>query len=217
MIRLAFDKAKDDVLKILCLGAHSDDIEIGCGGTLLKLIEEYPCVSIRWVVFGSTGERTREAYTSAQALLHGIQDKKIDVKGFRDGYFPYIGAEIKDYFEALKSEVSPDLIFTHNRHDLHQDHRLISELTLNTFRSHLILEYEIPKYDGDMGAPNFYACLDEAICQRKIQHILNHFTTQKERYWFTEDTFWSLLKLRGMEARAPENLAEAFYSHKATF
>lgn len=217
MRRFVIDKAKDEGFSILCLGAHSDDIEIGCGGTVLKLIAEYPSISVRWVVFGSNGERTVEAYNSAGNLLKEVQDKKIDVKGFRDGYFPYIGAEIKDYFESMKKEVSPDLIFTHYRDDLHQDHRLISDLTWNTFRNHLIFEYEIPKYDGDLGTPNFYAHLDSEIGERKIQHILTYFQTQKERYWFTEGTFWSLLKLRGMEARAPGKLAEAFYSRKAAF
>ncbi len=216
MMRLVFDKPRDQALKILCLGAHSDDIEIGCGGSLLKLIQEYPCISVHWVVFGSSEVRTQEAYESANALLQSVPDRKVEVKGFRDGYFPYIGADIKDDFEKLKDEVSPDLIFTHYRHDLHQDHRVICDLTWNTFRNHCILEYEIPKYDGDLGQPNFFIGFDDAVGRKKIEHILSHFVTQKERYWFNEDTFWSLLRLRGMEARAPEKLAEAFYARKVT-
>lgn len=201
-------------LRILCLGAHSDDIEIGCGGTILRLIEEYPQICITWMVFGASGVRATEAQESADRFLKHVAEKKVIVNSFRDGYFPYNGAEIKDYFEALKKQYSPDLIFTHYRHDLHQDHRLICELTWNTFRDHLILEYEIPKYDGDMGTPNFFVNLRQEICKRKIDIILASFKSQASKHWFTSEAFLSLLRLRGIESRSPTEYAEGFYGRK---
>jgi LmbE family N-acetylglucosaminyl deacetylase len=201
----------------LCLGAHSDDIEIGCGGAILKLIEKYPNLSVCWIVFSANQERAVEATASARAFLEPVQDKRIVVQDFKDGFFPYMGAEIKAYFETLKREVSPDLIFTHYRHDLHQDHRLLCELTWNTFRDHLILEYEIPKYDGDLGVPNFFVHLDQTTCRRKTRLILEHFKTQLNQHWFTEETFLALLRLRGVESNAPGNYAEAFYCRKTVF
>jgi LmbE family N-acetylglucosaminyl deacetylase len=215
MLGLTFDSAKNGNLRILVLGAHSDDIEIGCGGTILKMIECYPDVSFHWVVFGANHpRRAAEATASANAFLAPAKKKEIVVKGFRDSFFPYIGTEIKEYFEQLKP-INPDIIFTHYRHDLHQDHRLLCELTWNTFRDHLILEYEIPKYDGDLGAPNLFVHLDEAQCNKKIKLILDHFETQGERSWFTADTFLSMLRLRGVESKSPGRYAEAFYCRKA--
>jgi LmbE family N-acetylglucosaminyl deacetylase len=214
MLGVNFDIKPGSAPRILCLGAHSDDIEIGCGGTLLRLVEDYPDLALAWIVLGARDEREEEARQSAEAFLRHTRQKQIIIKGFRDGFFPYIGAEIKDYFEQLKQEPAPDIIFTHYRHDLHQDHRLICELTWNTFRNHLILEYEIPKYDGDLGPPNFYVHLDATTCQRKIKYILAHFKTQANRDWFTEETFRALLRLRGIESRAPSGYAEAFYSRK---
>jgi LmbE family N-acetylglucosaminyl deacetylase len=213
---LRFDSAPDRPLSILCLGAHSDDIEIGCGGTLLRLLRDNGNVAVMWVVFGSAHLRTAEARRSADLFLAGARAAVVVVKDFRDGYFPYIGGEIKDYFEQLKHEFSPDLVFTHYRDDRHQDHRLISDLTWNTFRRHLILEYEIPKYDGDLGTPNFFVQLDEATCRTKIEHLLTCFATQANKHWFTADTFWSLLRLRGIEANRPATYAEAFYCRKMT-
>jgi LmbE family N-acetylglucosaminyl deacetylase len=214
MLSLALDRARDAPLRVLCLGAHGDDIEIGCGGTLLRLLNEYPRLDMQWIVFGAHDQRIEEAYASAEEFLKPVGKKKIVVKDFKDGFFPYAGAAIKLYFEQLKEQVSPDIIFTHFRHDLHQDHRLLCELTWNTFRNHLILEYEIPKYDGDLGAPNFFVHLDEQICRRKIAHILRHFKSQESREWFTEDTFLSILRLRGVESRSPYKYAEAFYCRK---
>jgi LmbE family N-acetylglucosaminyl deacetylase len=207
----------DSLQQVLCLGAHSDDIEIGCGGTILKLSEMYPHLSVYWVVFGASGQREEEAIASANSFLQPLSQKQIIVKGFRDGFFPYIGSEIKEYFEQLKQIVNPDLILTHYRHDLHQDHRLISELTWNTFRHHLIWEYEIPKYDGDLGSPNFFVHLSESICQTKIAYLLKHFGTQRSRTWFTEDTFLSILRLRGVESNSPQRYAEGFYCRKLVF
>jgi LmbE family N-acetylglucosaminyl deacetylase len=203
--------------RILCLGAHSDDIEIGCGGTILNWLEIYPSLEITWIVLGAHGERATEARQSAEVFLSQAKDKQILVKGFRDGFFPYTGEEVKEYFEQLKQEISPDVIFTHYRDDLHQDHRLICELTWNTFRNHLILEYEIPKYDGDLGSPNFFVHLDEATCQRKIKYILANFKTQTNRDWFTEETFKAILRLRGIESKAPNGYAEAFYGRKIVY
>lgn len=214
MLRLKIQPGIESDLCILLLGAHSDDIEIGCGGTILRLIQEQPHLCVYWVVFGTSGLRSDEAKQSAENFLANVEDKRILINSFRDGFFPYIGAEIKEYFEELKKQLSPDIIFTHYRKDLHQDHRLISELTWNTFRDHLILEYEIPKYDGDLGSPNFFVPLDEAICKRKTMLLSESFDTQKEKYWFTEDTFMSLMRVRGVEARSPSKYAEAFYAHK---
>lgn len=211
MLRINCNKSH---LKVLCLGAHSDDIEIGCGGAVLKLAEDHRDIKFHWVVFGSNPPRAQEAEASAGLFLKPVAKKQIVVKNFRDGFFPYAGAEIKDYFEQLKQDFSPDLIFTHYREDLHQDHRVIAELTWNTFRNHFILEYEIPKYDGDLGSPNFFVPLDEAICRRKINYILDCFKTQRDKHWFTEDTFLALLRLRGIESCAPGKYAEAFYCRK---
>lgn len=214
MIGVILDKPKDAALKTLFLGAHSDDIEIGCGGTILKLAEDYRNMAVTWVVIGSYGKRTEEAQESALAFLATVETKKISIKEFRDGFFPYDGAAIKEYFEQLKLDISPDLVFTHYRHDLHQDHRLICELTWNTFRDHFILEYEIPKFDGDLGVPNVFVPLNERICARKIELLLRHFQTQRNKRWFTDDTFSALMRLRGVEAQAQEKYAEAFYGRK---
>ena len=214
MIGFELFQEPNSVQHILCLGAHSDDIEIGCGGTILKLVEKYPEITFHWIVFSSDERRAVEARESAHRFLQGIKRKEIVVKNFRDGYFPYIGGEIKDYFEQLIKEISPDCIFTHYQHDLHQDHRLISELTWNTFRNHLILEYEIPKYDGDLGSPNLYVPISEELCVRKIENLIEFFQTQKNKQWFTEETFRSILKLRGVESNSPDKYAEAFFCRK---
>jgi LmbE family N-acetylglucosaminyl deacetylase len=199
--------------KVLCLGAHCDDIEIGCGGTLLRLLREQPGMIVDWIVFSGSRKRAREAGNCAGRLLRNARRSKIVIKQFPDGFFPYQGARIKKYFETLKS-VSPDLIFTHYRDDLHQDHRLLCELTWNTFRDHLILEYEIPKYDGDLGSPNCFVELDERNCQEKIRLILESFKSQDEKHWFSEQTFRAMLRLRGMESRSRTGFAEAFYGRK---
>ncbi len=217
MLGFNFNLNRNKDLQVLCLGAHSDDIEIGCGGTIFRLIKEYPNVHVHWVVFGSTGIRSEEALKSANMILKDVKDKKIYVEGFRDSFFPYIGDKIKEYFEKLKIDLAPDIIFTHYRQDFHQDHRLISDLTWNTFRNHLILEYEIPKYEGDLGSPNFFVHLDEPISQWKVKHLLLHFKTQIDRYWFTEDTFFSLMRIRGVESRSSGNYAEAFYCRKMIY
>ncbi|MFB2983181.1 PIG-L deacetylase family protein [Microseira sp. BLCC-F43] len=214
MMQIGFNKTNESNYRVLCLGAHCDDIEIGCGGTVLKLIENYKNIIFYWVVFSSNQERAQEAIASANLFLKEAKAKTVIVKDFRDGFLPFSGIEVKEYFEQLKQEFSPDLILTHYRQDLHQDHRLISDLTWNTFRNHLILEYEIPKYDGDLGIPNFFVQLDESICRRKIQYILDAFKTQNNKQWFTEETFRSLLRIRGMESNSTSKYAEAFYCRK---
>ncbi len=203
--------------KILCMGSHCDDIEIGCGGTILRLTKEHPDCHVHWLIFSSTVPRKREALESARLFLKGARKKKIVVRSYRDSFFPAIGQQIKEEFEKLKKEFSPTLVLTHYRHDLHQDHRLICELTWNTFRNHLILEYEVPKYDGDLGSPNFFVHLDDATCQKKIRYVLHTFRTQEQKPWFTEDTFRAILRLRGVESNAPGKFAEAFYCRKLAF
>jgi LmbE family N-acetylglucosaminyl deacetylase len=205
-------------LQVLCLGAHSDDIEIGCGGTILQLLSGYANVDVRWIVFSSNAEREREARDSAELFLKKAKRKKVIVKSFRDGFFPYDGAQIKESLEGMKKDLklNPDLIFTHYRDDRHQDHRVISDLTWNTFRRHLILEYEIPKYDGDMGSPNWFVPLKPKVCDRKIKHICEIFKTQQIKGWLTADTFLALMRLRGVECQAADKYAEAFYCRKLT-
>lgn len=200
--------------KVLCLGAHCDDIEIGCGGTVLRLAEENPDAEFLWVVFASNPKRKLEAEACANAFLAGVARKEILVLGYRDGFLPSHWAEIKEEFEVIKKRFQPDVILTHYRQDLHQDHRIVSELTWNTWRDNLILEYEIPKYDGDLGIPNFFVRLDKGHCDRKIAMLLEHYPTQAGRQWFMEDTFRALLRLRGMEANSPSLYAEAFHGRK---
>ena len=208
--------SKGEPLRLLCLGAHCDDIEIGCGGTILNLVASSRKIEVHWVVFSSDEKRKREALKSAEAFLCGIVTKEVTIHQFRDGFFPYVAAELKERFEKLKTEFSPALILTHYRHDLHQDHRLVSELTWSTFRNHLILEYEIPKYDGDLGSPNIFVPLDESTCRRKVDTILGAFQSQNEKQWFSRDLFSAILRLRGMEANALSGYAEGFYCRKAS-
>jgi LmbE family N-acetylglucosaminyl deacetylase len=198
---------------ILCLGSHSDDIEIGCGGTILRLSQRYPNCKFQWVVFSAAGIRKTEAQRAAELFLGDNIGPGPMLQSFDDGFMPFAGAEVKKVFEQLKT-ISPDLILTHNRRDAHQDHRLIAELTWNTFRDHLILEYEIPKYDGDMGQPNVFIPLEAEQYQKKIRFIMDAFQSQRAKRWFREETFLALMRLRGMECNAPSGYAEAFYSRK---
>ncbi|MDH3197019.1 MAG: PIG-L family deacetylase [Candidatus Krumholzibacteria bacterium] len=205
---------KEKIGTVLCLGAHSDDIEIGCGGTVLKLVAAHPGAEVHWIVFSGDGGRGGEAEASAQRFLADAAKRSVEIHRFRDGFFPYEGAKIKNYFEEIKRRIRPDVVFTHYRHDLHQDHRLVCELTWNTFRSHLILEYEVPKWDGDMGAPNLFVHLDEAVCRRKVEYLREGFPTQGDKHWFDEGLFMGLMRLRGMESNSPTRFAEAFYARK---
>lgn len=214
MVELRLGTAKYPVRRILCLGAHCDDIEIGCGGTILRLLREEPQLDVCWKVFSSTPVRKKEALRAAQLFLGPAATKKISVRNYRDGFFPSQQTRIKQEFEQLKREYEPDLIFTHFRHDLHQDHRVICELTWNTFRNHFILEYEIPKYDGDLGTPNFFAGLGRDICERKAKFLCDTFVSQRSKRWFTADTFLALARLRGIESNALSGYAEGFHCRK---
>ncbi|MDJ1157094.1 PIG-L deacetylase family protein [Chelatococcus sp. SYSU_G07232] len=202
-------------LSVLCLGAHSDDIEIGAGGTLLAWIAAGVALDVHWCVLSAPGPRAAEARTSAAAFLAGAANAHIEIADFKDGYFPYEGGGLKLWIESLKARVRPDVILTHRHDDAHQDHRELCRLTWNAFRDHLILEYEIPKWDGDMGRPNLYVALPDAVVKRKIELLLAHFGTQRSKDWFDPETFRGLARLRGMECRAPERYAEAFLLRKA--
>lgn len=199
---------------VLCLGAHSDDIEIGCGGTIRKLVDQSTDLTVYWVVFSATGVREREARSSAEDILAATKKSIIKIKTFRNGFFPYIAMEIKEFFESLKSLPTSDLILTHYRNDRHQDHRIVSELTWNTFRNHLILEYEIPKYDADLGSPNIFVTLNDDQLKGKQEHLVKHFKSQHGKQWFTNDTFASICRIRGIECNSPTGFAEAFYGRK---
>jgi LmbE family N-acetylglucosaminyl deacetylase len=200
---------------VLILGAHCDDIEIGCGGTILRLVEHCPDAEIFWVTLSSDEGRERETRLAAAQLLAGARRTTVVVKSFRGSFFPYVGAEIKQFFEELKETLRPDVILTHCRHDLHQDHRVANELTWNTFRDQLILEYEVPKYDGDLGAPNAFISLSRAQVGRKVEVLLDCFPSQRRKPWFTRETFEAIARLRGIESNAPDGYAEAFYCRKA--
>jgi LmbE family N-acetylglucosaminyl deacetylase len=202
------------IRRILCLGAHADDVEIGCGGALLKLIASVPEVHVDWVVFSAHGVRRQEAQASARKFLDGSQSPNVILENFRDAYFPYMGGQLKECFDDLKRQVQPDVVFTHYGQDLHQDHREVSNLTWNTFRDHLILEYEIPKYDGGLGSPNFFVHLSPDERQRKIDILLDEFPSQRVKPWFSADTFAAVMRLRGIESNAPSGFAEAFYCRK---
>lgn len=210
MISAAFENLKT----VLCLGAHADDIEIGCGGTLLKLIEQYPGLTVHWVVFSASEKREMEARQSADRFLHAVEETHVSVLDYRDSFFPYQAETIKESFHALSGEVTPDLIFTHRSDDAHQDHRVVSELTWCAFRNHAILQYEIPKYEGDLGRPNLLVQLSAQHAQRKIDHLLSKFQSQHTKPWYSEDTFRSLMRLRGLECHSPGRFAEGFYARK---
>ena len=214
MLALNFENKAPDGINVLCLGAHCDDIEIGCGGSILKLIKSQQINSIVWITFCSNQVREKEAFDSANSFLADVKNKKIIIRDFKDGFLPYIGFDVKEEFEKLKQEIQPDLIFTHYRHDLHQDHRLICDLTWNTFRNHFILEYEIPKYDGDLGTPNLFLVLDDDIVKQKLDIIFENFKSQYTKEWFSRETLTSLMKLRAVECQAARKYAEAFYNRK---
>lgn len=200
-------------VRLLCIGAHSDDIEIGCGGTVLQLLQAYPDARIKWVVLSSEDGRDSEAAAAAGALLSDACDPEISIERFRGAYFPSESAKIKDYFESLKG-FEPDLIFAHCREELHQDHRIVGELTWNTFRDHVILEYEIPKYDGGLGSPSVFVPLSADAVERKVEVLMAEFASQHGKRWFTPETFLGLMRLRGIECNSPSGYAEGFYSRK---
>ncbi len=203
-----------DRLHILCLGAHSDDIEIGAGATLMTLLARHPGSTVHWIVFSASPDRAEEAKASARGFAENAANIRIDVHGIRDGFFPAAFTELKERFEALKQEPRPDVILSHVRTDHHQDHRTLAELTTNTFRDHLVLGYEIPKYDPDLGNPNLFVPLEGAVAARKVGLLMQHFATQRSRRWFNPETFFGLMRLRGLQSAAPSGLAEGFFAAK---
>jgi LmbE family N-acetylglucosaminyl deacetylase len=203
-----------DRLSVLCLGAHSDDIEIGAGATLLGMMDRGVRLDVQWCVLSGAGDRENEAKASALDFLSGTTGAQVEVMSFRDGFFPEQGEAIKSWFELLKQRVDPDIIFTHRKDDAHQDHREVCRLTWNTFRDHCILEYEIPKWDGDLGQPNLYIPISAASLRRKVDLLISHFGSQRSKQWFDSETFFGLARIRGMECRAPERYAEAFFARK---
>lgn len=214
MIRLEMQFADRTRPEILCLGAHSDDLEIGSGATILQLAIRYPSARIHWVVFSGVGARKDEAEQSARYFTGGFAASTIDVHAFRDGHFPYEGVDIKAVFESLKQRTNPDVVFTHLRDDRHQDHRLISDFAWQTFRNHFILEYEIPKYDGDFGSPSHFVAVTDACKDAKLDALERYFCTQRDKSWFTRETFVAAMRIRGIECRSVSGYAEAFYCRK---
>jgi LmbE family N-acetylglucosaminyl deacetylase len=216
MAFVSLGSSPDAPLRILCIGAHGDDIEIGCGGTLLRLLSERRGSSVHWVVLSSNPQREREARESAAEFLADASESVVSVQSFRDSFFPAAWGEIKEFFEELEGRVDPDVVLSHQRQDLHQDHRVVAELTWNTFRHHLVLEYEIPKYEGELPSPNLFVPLPLATAARKVDLIARHFCSQARRAWFRPDTFHGLMSVRGVECQAPEGRAEAFVARKVT-
>lgn len=214
MLQFSLPSAPQSIRRVLVLGSHADDIEIGCGATLLALTRERRDVEVTWVVLCASGAREREARDSAAAFLASASSAEVVVHGFRDGFLPYVGGEVKDVFEELKRQLDPDLILTHTRHDLHQDHRLVCELTWNTWRDHLILEYEIPKFDGDLGTPNVFVPISRELAKEKARLLMDAFPSQGEKHWFDEELFLGLMRVRGIEAVSPSGYAEAFTCRK---
>jgi LmbE family N-acetylglucosaminyl deacetylase len=214
MLPLALRRPESGGYELLCLGAHSDDLEIGCGGTVMRLLKELSIDRVTWVVLSGNADRAREAKDGARRVLGRHPSVRLVQPGFRESFFPYVGVSIKEFFELLKRETTPDLVLTHYRDDRHQDHRLVSELTYNTFRDHLILEYEIMKLDGDIGNPNVYVPLDAPTVRRKLRVVTETFGSQLDKQWFTDEVFQGLMRLRGVEAGAPSGYAEAFYGRK---
>lgn len=213
MLKLELSGSRER-LQVMCLGAHSDDLEIGCGGTVLEWLATHTEVEVTWVVLSASGPRATEALDSANELLSKAKRTNLVLRDFRDGYFPVQFDKAKSLFEELKASENPDVILTHRLEDRHQDHRLLAELTWQTFRDHLILEYEIPKYEGDLGLPNLYVALSKSASERKVQHLLRHFGSQRAKSWFRPETFLGLMQLRGIESRAISGFAEAFHARK---
>jgi len=214
MLRLVPEAPARRPLRLLCIGAHSDDLEIGCGGTVMTWLASMRAVEVTWVVLSAEGPRASEARRSARALLARAVAHKVVIAAFRDGYLPAQYADVKNFFEERKKEINPDVVLTHWLQDRHQDHRLAAELTWNTWRNHLVLEYEIPKYEGDLAPPNAYVPIPASLARRKVAHLKRHFSTQRRKDWFVADNFLGLMRLRGMESRSPSGFAEAFHARK---
>ncbi len=217
MLRLVPEVRRGQPLRLLCIGAHSDDLEIGCGGTILTWLANIPKLEVTWVVLSAEGVRASEARRSARALLARAATSKVLIADFRDCFLQSQYAEVKGYFENLRKEVDPDIVLTHWLQDRHQDHRLAAELTWNTWRNHLVLEYEIPKYEGDLVTPNVYVPISASLARRKVGHLKRCFSSQRSKDWFAADTFLGLMRLRGLESRSQSGFAEAFHARKLVF
>jgi LmbE family N-acetylglucosaminyl deacetylase len=216
MLKLGIDPGRRP-LRVVCIGAHSDDLEIGCAGTVLEWLRSGRVLDLTWVVLSAQRERAAEARRSARALLRGAPSVNLVLGEFTDGHFPVEYRELKAFFESFKSAAAADVVLTHRLDDRHQDHRLAAEVTWQTFRDQIVLEYEIPKYEGDLAPPNAYVPLAAGVAQRKVRHLLKHFATQRSKGWFRAETFFGLMQLRGIEARAPSGYAEAFHARKLVF
>jgi LmbE family N-acetylglucosaminyl deacetylase len=214
MFSLDFSGLATRASHVLFLGAHCDDIEIGCGATALQLVEANPRIEVTWAVLSADDGRASEAKESAEAFLAEAGTANIRIEGFRERYFPYVAAEIKEYFDDLGRTIAPEIVFTHRAEDMHQDHRLLCELARHTFRDSLLFEYEIPKLEGDLGQPNFFVHLDKRMCDQKVDYLAKFFPSQRDKHWFSDDTFWSLMRIRGVESKAPSGHAEAFHCRK---
>lgn len=199
---------------VLCLGAHCDDIEIGCAGTLMTLSERHPLLKMHWVVFTAEGQREAETRAAAQLLARRPDQITVDVHALPPSWLPTRWSEAKEIMEGVRRRWQPHLVFTHRLEDRHQDHRTIAELTWNSFRDHLVLEYEISKYEGDLGQPNLYVPLSRRVAEAKVNMLMQCFPSQHGHDWFDADTFNGLMRLRGLECRAPERYAEAFHARK---
>jgi LmbE family N-acetylglucosaminyl deacetylase len=201
-------------LDILCIGAHCDDIEIGCGGTILSLQRQYPRCKIHWLVLTSVPTRRQEAMTAVRKFIRPSARGEVRIGTLPDGYLPAHFSEVKTQFEDLKRAIHPDLILTHHELDRHQDHSLISQITWQTFRDHMIWEYEIPKYDGDLLTPNMYVPLVSAVAARKVAMIVRTFSSQETKSWFSAENLLAAMRIRGLESRSPSGFAEAFHCRK---
>jgi LmbE family N-acetylglucosaminyl deacetylase len=215
MLEFSLVSNLDRPLRVIALGAHADDIELGCGATILQLVSRYPDTEFLWAIASAEGNRAHEACASVEGFTKGIaRTPDLVIGGFRDGYLPFGGTAVKEWVHTLGDRLSADVVFTHARDDLHQDHRFISELALNAFRDQPILEFEIPKYDGDLGAPNTFVPVEAELARRKCGLLVEHYESQLGKPWFNDDVFLGLMRIRGMESRSPSGYAEAFYCRK---
>ncbi len=217
MLDLAFDRRTQRTLSILCVGAHCDDIEIGCGATLRVLQGRGQRLMIDWVVLSGSGERRKETQRAMRLLVRPRCRGELRFGDFPDGRFPAAYAEIKRFCESLKDRPNPDLILCHERQDRHQDHRVVNEMVWSTFRDHMVLEYEIPKWDGGLGQPNVYVPVAATDAASKVDALMKSYASQTDKHWYTRDTFMALLRLRGLECRSPSGYAEAFHGRKLRF
>jgi LmbE family N-acetylglucosaminyl deacetylase len=211
---LRFEPILPDDATVLCVGAHCDDIEIGCGGALIELRARYPRAKFHWAVFSSDAVRKPETLAAAAEMLGQGPHLTLDVLDFRGSYFPAEWSAIKDALEGVKTRIKPSLVFTHFLQDRHQDHRVLAELSWNTFRDHAILEYEIAKFEGDLAQPNVYIPLSTGVMERKVEALMRCFPSQHSRTWFDPDLFRGHMRLRGIECNAPSRFAEAFHARK---